>query len=106
MGRYVIAAYTPKPGKERDLLAAIERHQRVLRAEKLVTDAPSVLMRAADGTLLEVFEWCSAEAIAQAHANAAVQELWNAFGAACEYAPLARLPEAQRAFAEFEAVGR
>ena len=49
MGRYVIAAYTPKPCKERDLLAAVAKHQRVLRAENLVTAAPTVLMRAADG---------------------------------------------------------
>jgi hypothetical protein len=104
MGRFVIAAYTPKPGKERELLAAVARHQRVLRAENLVTDAPPRLMRASDGTLLEVFEWRSAEAIAQAHASAAVQELWNEFGSACEYTPLARLAEAQQAFAEFESV--
>ena len=104
MGRFVIAAYTPKPGKERELLAAIARHQRVLRAENLVTDAAPHLMRATDGTLIEVFEWRSAEAIGQAHASAAVQELWNEFGGACDYVPLARLAEAQQAFAEFERV--
>ena len=104
MGRFVIAAYVPKPGKERDLLDAVARHQRVLRAEDLVTDAPAHVMRAGDGTILEIFEWRSAEAIAQAHASPAVQELWNAFGAACDYAPLARLREAQQTFAEFERV--
>jgi hypothetical protein len=104
MGRYVIAAYTPKPGKERDLLAVVSKHQRVLRAENLVTAAPSLLMRAADGTLLEVFEWHSTDAIAQAHASPAVQELWNEFSAACDYTPLARLAEAQTMFAEFEAL--
>jgi quinol monooxygenase YgiN len=106
MSRYVIAAYTPKPGKERQLLAALAKHHGLLRAENLITAMAPVLMRAVDGTLLEVFEWHSTDAIAQAHASPAVQELWNEFGAACEYTPLARLSEAQRPFAEFEAVGR
>jgi len=104
MSRYVIAAYTPKPGKERDLLAALAKHHGVLRAANLITAMPPVLMRAADGTLLEVFEWHSTDAIAQAHASAAVQELWNEFGAACEYTPLSHLAEAQHAFAEFDRV--
>ena len=59
-------------------------------------------MRAADGTIVEVFEWLSAEAIDRAHANPAVQALWAEFVAACEYLPLANLPEAQQMFAEFE----
>jgi hypothetical protein len=51
-----------------------------------------------------MFEWRSAEAIQQAHANPAVQALWAEFGEACDYTPLARLKESQQMFAEFEAV--
>ena len=69
-----------------------------------MTDRPASVMRAADGTILEVFEWRSAEAIQQAHGNPAVQALWAEFGAACDYTPLANLAEAQQMFAEFEAV--
>lgn len=104
MGRFVIAAYTPKPGKEQQLLAAVGRHMTVLRAENLVSDKPSHVMRAGDGTIVEVFEWRSADAVRQAHENPAVQALWAAFGEACEYTPLARLAEAQQMFAEFDAV--
>ena len=104
MGRFVIVAYTPKPGREEQLLAAVRKHLRVLSAEGLVTGRPAHVMRAADGTLLEVFEWRSPEAIAQAHANPAVQALWGEFGAACEYTPLAKLAEAQQMFAEFDSV--
>ena len=104
MGRFVIVAYTPKPGKESQLLAAVKKHLQVLHAQKLVTDRPGYVMRAGDGTLLEVFEWRSAEAIGQAHANPAVQALWAEFGAACDYTPLAKLKEAQQMFAEFDAV--
>ena len=104
MGRFVIVAYTPKPGREPALLAAVKKHLQVLHAEKLVTDKPGYVMRAADGTIVEVFEWRSAESIQQAHANPAVQALWGEFGAACDYTPLARLKESQQMFAEFEAV--
>ena len=104
MGRFVIVAYAPKPGKGDALLAAVRKHLQVLRAESLVTDRPASVMRAADGTVVEVFEWRSAEAIASAHGNAAVRALWAEFGEACDYVPLSRLHEAQQMFAEFEPV--
>jgi len=56
MGRFVIVAYTPKPGREQALLAAVKKHLQVLQEQKLVTDKPGYVMRAADGTLVEVFE--------------------------------------------------
>lgn len=104
MGRFVIVAYTPKPGKAEALLAAVSKHLAVLRAESLVSDKPACVMKAADGTIVEVFEWRDAEAIKAAHASPAVQALWAEFGAACDFTPLARLPEASQMFAEFDAV--
>ena len=61
-------------------------------------------MRAADASIVEVFEWRSAEAIHQAHSNPAIQALWAEFGAACDYTPLTKLAETQQMFAEFDAV--
>ncbi len=104
MGRFVIVAYTPKPGQDAQLLAAVKKHLQVLGAEGLITDRPGYAMRAGDGSIVEVFEWRSAEAIARAHANPAVQALWEEFGAACDYTPLARLKECSQMFAEFDAV--
>lgn len=104
MGRFVIVAYVPKPGKDQDLLAAVKKHLAVLSAEGLVTDKPAYVMQAADGTIVEVFEWRSAEAIRAAHTNPAVGALWAEFGAACDIAPLSKLAEAQQMFAEFDAV--
>jgi hypothetical protein len=104
MGRFVIVAYAPKAGKEEQLLAAVRKHLQVLQAEQLVTDRPAYVMRAADGTIVEIFEWRSAEAINQAHGNPAVQALWAELGAACDYVPLSKLAEAQQMFAEFDAV--
>ena len=104
MGRFVIVAYTPKAGKEQQLLAAVRKHLQVLQTEQLVTDKPAYVMRAKDGTIVEVFEWRSAQAVQQAHSNPAVQALWAEFGAACDYTPLAQLAETQQMFAEFDAV--
>jgi hypothetical protein len=75
----------------------------VLRTEALITEKAGYVMRAANGTIVEVFEWKSAEAILQAHTHAAVGALWTEFGEACDYTPLAQLPETQQLFAEFDA---
>ena len=69
--------------------------------EGLATDRPVCAMRAADGTILEVFEWKSQEAIAAAHQNAAVQALWQRYQEACEYVPLSTVAECQQMFAGF-----
>jgi hypothetical protein len=103
VGRFVIVAYRPKAGQERVLDALVAKHLEVLASEGLVSDHPASVMRAADGTVVEVFEWASADAIARAHRNAAVGALWSEFAAACDYVPLASLPEARQMFAEFAA---
>ena len=66
MGRIVIVAYVPKAGKEEQLLVAVKKHLQVLQTEQLATDKPAYVMRAGDGTIIEVFEWRSAEAIKRA----------------------------------------
>lgn len=104
MGRFVIVAYAPKPGKEAQLLAAVKKHLRVLKEQDLVSERPAYAMRAADGTVVEVFEWQSAEAIAKAHVNPAVQALWGEFGEACDYVPLTSLSESHKMFAEFDSI--
>lgn len=104
MGRFAIVAYTPKTGKEQELLAAVKKHFHVLQAENLVTDRPPYVMRATDGTIVEVFEWRSSEAVQNAHKNPAVQALWGEFGAVCDYTPISKLAETHQMFAEFDAV--
>lgn len=102
MSRTVIVAYKPKPGKDAELQAAVRKHLRVLHEQGLVTQPSALVMRATDGTIVEVFEWKSAAAIAQAHSNPAVLALWQEFEAACTYVPLGSLPESRNLFAEFE----
>ena len=104
MGRFVIVAYKPKPLKADQLLAVVKKHISVLRSENLVSDKPAYVMRAADGTMVEVFEWRDSEAIATAHKSPAVLALWGEFGEVCDFVPLTSLPETQQMFAEFDAV--
>jgi hypothetical protein len=104
MGQFTIAAYRPRPGRAQDLLQLVREHHPVLRREGLATERRPYVMRAGDGTLLEVFEWTSSGSSDEAHHNAAVQSLWARFNQACEYVSLSALAEAQGPFASFEAV--
>jgi hypothetical protein len=104
MGVMVIAVFRPKPGKEAELLECMRDHQPVLRGEGLVTDRPACVMRSANGTLLEVFEWQSQAAIDAAHANPRVHALWARYAACCDYGTLAELPESGTMFPGFEPV--
>jgi hypothetical protein len=101
MGRLVIACYRPKPGCADSLHALVRRHVATLRTLELVTDRAPIAMQAADGTIVEVFEWASAEALAMAHGHPTVLRMWEAFGAVCDFVPLAQVPEAAAPFAEF-----
>jgi quinol monooxygenase YgiN len=104
MGVIVIVAYRPRPGKEALLLELTKQHVPILRAEGLATGRPVLAMRAADGTIIEVFEWQSAAAIDAAHTNPAVLKLWERYNEACEYIPLNQVKETSDMFAGFAPV--
>lgn len=104
MGQLVIAAYRPHDGREEDLLGLLREHLSALREKGFVTDRPSIVMRAAGGTLLEIFEWKSGEAVDQAHHDEVVQRLWERFAEVCDYESLANLEESQRPFPHFDPV--
>lgn len=100
----VIAAYKPKDGKDPELRRLLKNHLPILSGEGLVTDRKSTLMRAKDGTYLEIFEWKSQEAVDRAHTNKAVLALWEEFHAVCEYVALNGLEESKDMFAHFEPI--
>jgi hypothetical protein len=75
MGRITIACYKPKPGKNEALKQLMKTHLPRLNQQGLVTDRESIIMEAADGTIIEVFEWISEEAIQNAHKNPAVLQM-------------------------------
>lgn len=104
MGVMVVAVYRPKPGKAGELLGLVRGHVPLLRAEGLVGAEPALCGRAADGALVEIFVWKSAEAVRRAHENPAVGALWAKFAAAADWIMFKDLAEAGQLFAEFEFV--
>jgi quinol monooxygenase YgiN len=104
MGRIVIAAYKPKPGKAEALKELAKTHLPRLRKEGLVTDREVIMMETPDGTIVEVFEWLSEAAIEQAHSNPEVLKMWGEYAEVCDYVPLNTLSEAADMFALFAPV--
>ncbi|MBK8468496.1 MAG: hypothetical protein IPL45_01540 [Actinomycetales bacterium] len=104
MGRVVIACYSPKPGRESDLHELPRSHVPRLRAEGLATEREPFIAVASDGTVVEVFEWVSQEAIAAAHENASVRAMWDEYEEVCTYLPLGQLSETAGLFSEFDAL--
>ena len=103
-GVCVIVAYRPKPGKEKELLNLVRGRVPTLRKEGFVTERVPTIMRAKDGTIIEVSEWKSAEAIEAAHKNENVWAMWNKFFTLCDCVPLKTLAEAEEMFAGFEPI--
>jgi quinol monooxygenase YgiN len=103
-GIIAVVAYRPKPGKEQELLELVRNRVPTLRKEGLVTDRTPAIMRSRDGTIVEVSEWKSREAIDAAHRNPNVLAMWDKFFAVCECVPLNTVPEAADMFAGFTPV--
>jgi hypothetical protein len=104
MGSISVACYRPRPGCDQALLDLVRDHLPPLRGQGLVTGRASIVMKAADGTIIEIFEWVSAEAIAGAHSNPVVLELWKRFEAVCQYEIPCNVAEFQKMFSHFEPV--
>jgi predicted membrane GTPase involved in stress response len=104
MANMVIAVYRPREGRQSQLLELVREHVPALRRLGLATARPPVVLRAKDGSLLELFEWVSAEAVEQAHHHPEVQKLWARFEEVCEWTPLGALEEAKVPFSHFDLV--
>jgi quinol monooxygenase YgiN len=101
-GVCVIVAYRPKAGRGEELLQLVRERVPTLAREGLVTSRTPTIMRARDGTIIEVSEWKSREAIDAAHRNPNVLKMWEKFFTLCDCIPLKNLAEAEEMFAGFE----
>ena len=101
MGKIVIATYKPKPGKEKILDRLVKDHVKVLRNQGFATLRPPMIMKSEDGTVVEVFEWISKQAIEEAKNNKDVQEYWEQYREVCDIIPVSDLIEANTSFSEF-----
>lgn len=101
MERIVIVAYKPLPGKADELLELIQGHWKTLDSQGLVSSRKSVVMRAEDETIIEVFGWKSKESMESAHSNPVVQKMWNDYSKVCQYIPVGEVEESTKLFSEF-----
>jgi quinol monooxygenase YgiN len=104
MGRGVIVVYRPKKGKDEQLLQLLRVHVQILREQELATERHPIVMKAGDGSIIEVFEWKSEEAIQRAHENKIVQKLWEQFREVCDYEIPINVKEFHAMFSEFEVI--
>ncbi len=102
IGKIVVAAYKPRPGKGPELAALIREHIPRLRRAGLVTEREPIAAVTSDGTVIEVFEWLSEEAIASAHTHPDVQRMWAEFEACCWYETPANVADFARMFVSLE----
>jgi quinol monooxygenase YgiN len=84
-----IVTYVPKPGKESELLALVQRHEPALRKVGLVTSEPFRLWKAYDirkkrEQFIEYFEWKDAKASDVAHQTPEVMAVWEPMGPVLE----------------------
>ncbi len=101
MGILVICSYKPHPDHEDEARLLMQGHVPLLREHDLITDRTVVQGTSADGTLVEIFEWQSAEKSRGAPAIAEIGAHWKAMSAVMDFVPLAGVPEAQHPFAHF-----
>lgn len=96
-----IATYKAKEGQDAAFMELVDKHLPTLRELGFATDKASYLAKAKDGTLIEVFEWTSMNAIRAAHEHPAVSDIWEKMTLIGEFPVLGSLGEAQRPFAGF-----
>jgi intein/homing endonuclease len=101
MSIIVIVGYKPKPGREIELEELMKTHHSILKQENLVSERDPIVAQAKDGTIVEVFEWVSSEAMRSAHENKNVLAMWQKYDAVCEYVPISTVPEARELFSGF-----
>jgi hypothetical protein len=99
------AMYKPHEGKENELMDILKEHVPTLKELGLITDRQTAILKAEDGTIIEVFEWASEEAVEMAHRHPAIGQLWGKMGPIASFPPMKDLPEANKPFPGFEVIG-
>lgn len=96
------AAYKPKPAQEEALMKLVEMHLPKLRDLGFATDRENYIAKSQDGTIIEVFEWTSMNAVNAAHQHPAISDIWEKMTLVAEFLPINTLSELNSPFADFE----
>jgi quinol monooxygenase YgiN len=92
----MLVTYRPKPGKEKELQALVEKHWPTLDRVGLVTKEPAKIWRATDkrsgaSYFVEWFRWKDGEASETAHQTPEVMAVWEPMGPILEELTLAQI---------------
>ena len=96
------AAYKPKPGQEEELMKLVEKHLPKLRELELAAARENYIAKSQDGTIVEIFEWESMDAISAAHQHPAISDIWEKMTLVADFLPINQLPECRGPFADFK----
>jgi hypothetical protein len=96
------ATYKAKPAQEEALIKLVERHLPTLRDLGFATDRENYIAKSEDGTIIEVFEWSSVNAVNAAHQHPEVSDIWEKMALVADFNPINRLPELNGPFADFK----
>lgn len=96
-----MAMYQPHEGKEEQLNKVLKTHIKTLEAEELITSREPIRAAAADGTVIEIFEWKSEQAKDAAHESPVVSKVWNEIMEIADIKSLSSLAEADHPFPNF-----
>ncbi|HEY5919272.1 MAG TPA: hypothetical protein VIU13_17760 [Chryseolinea sp.] len=96
------ATYKPKDGKEKELLELVKKHLPILHELELASKRGNYIAQSQDGTIIEVFEWTSLNAIHAAHQHPAVSDIWEKMTLIADFIPMSVLAEGQKPFAGFK----
>jgi quinol monooxygenase YgiN len=105
MGITSIAAFRPKPGREKDLTAIVTERLALMRRLGFVTERPAITVRAKDGTIIQISEWADQAAIDKAHKTPEVLALWGRYADCADHVMPSSLAELTEHFPCFETIG-
>ena len=92
----MLVRYHPKAGRERELLALVQKHWPELNRLGLVSRQPPQIWRAVDKRsgqvhFVEIFQWKDAQAPDVAHQTPEVMAVWEPMGQVLEKLELSQL---------------
>ncbi|HYD20926.1 MAG TPA: hypothetical protein VEB40_05575 [Flavipsychrobacter sp.] len=102
MKKLAFAMYKPREGKAEELMDILKIHIPTLKEYDLITDKEPFTVLSENGTVIEIFEWASQEAIDLAHEHPAIRTIWGKMGPICDFVSMKDLPESQNAFPSFD----
>jgi hypothetical protein len=100
----VLALYRPHPGRDHEVRRLIDEHVPTLRRLGLATERQSMLLKAGDGTYVEIFEWSSPAAASSAHSHQEVARIWDSMASVADFVSLDALAESHQPFSHFAPV--